>query len=195
MALARQNAVPGSVAPGDQAAGIRASGEADPRNGAAHVGRPPGGIHADYIARDLDFPDPHEIIVPPGSNLLIRIETKEGNVIHCAATADANGRFQLKQNSLDRASGGRVDTSTAATSIVISPSRGRSGASDRGGPAPPVPQPSWDVRQSVGPASDHERRLRELEQKLDRVLRILERQPVPPTQSKPVEKPEPPGSS
>ena len=188
VALARQDAAPRAEAPGDRAAGIRASDDADPRNGATHEVRPPGGREADYI-RDLQFPDPHEIIVPPGSNLLIRIETKEGNLIHCAATVESNGRLQLKQNTFDRNSGGRIETSTAVTSIVISPSRAKSAASDRTGPVPSGAQPSWEAR-LPGPtaSSDHERRLRDLEQKLDRVLRVLEPRSVPPEQPKSVDK-------
>jgi hypothetical protein len=192
VALARQDAALRPGASNDQGAEIRASGDAAPKGEVTSVIRPAGGEVAETKVEHLDFPTTHEIIVTPGSTVLIRIETKNGNLIDCAATMQTDGRLTVRQHSLDRDSGARIDTDKAATSIVISPSRAPSQPIGTGAATASGAQRTWNKTVVGADPSNHERRLRELEKKLDRVVRLLEPHPEVPGQPKGAEKLQPP---
>jgi hypothetical protein len=181
--LARQDA-PKSVpqAANERVAEITVSDGEILKNALVQVHRGPGGKDPEGTAHELDLPDPHEIVVPPGANVLIRIETKDGNLIHCAATVQGDGRLHFKENLLNRATGGRIETAAVNTGILISPTRSQSRVSDNSAPSSARKQDQAGLEEQHN-ATDHESRLLEVERKLDRVLKQLEHRydPVLPT--------------
>jgi RNA polymerase sigma factor (sigma-70 family) len=160
--LARQDVPKSNTPPAEQGI-IEGSDSTAPRNASpgTPVGRPVNRQHA--------------ILAPPGSEVRIFVKTTDGHQIRCDARVDENGVLQITQSSEDSAKRERMDIKTQRTEILISPYV--TPARDASTLESDLPRKTaWkETRVDSGGGLSLEPRLRDVEQKLDHVLRLLEK--------------------
>jgi hypothetical protein len=169
--LARQDA-PASKAPlpGDNATPKFPSHGATPKFQAAEPNQP-----STWPARANSPWDIHPIGVPPGAKVHIRVETNDKRMVECEATVRSDGRMLISENSIDPTRESHHQYELTATTILISSfDRSDQPAPKANLPTAPMKTNFRPIRSSPDVSSDHERRLHELERKLDHVLERLE---------------------
>jgi RNA polymerase sigma factor (sigma-70 family) len=118
----------------------------------------------------------HRIPAPPGARVHIRVETTDGKVTSCDAIVRGVGRLDIMENVVDPKGDVRQQTRTTGTGILVYAGTSHDQPATKEDPFNPLPK---GVLANVPPAglnepSNHERRLREVERKLERVLNLLE---------------------
>jgi hypothetical protein len=118
----------------------------------------------------------HRIVAPPGARVQIRVETSDKNITNCEAVVGDDGLLRMREDFADLKGKVLTESQLTGQSIVISSqtSREQSATTEK-------PQGLFGRREAMKPgsartveATNHESRLRDLEQKLERVLDQLE---------------------
>jgi hypothetical protein len=134
--------------------------------------------------------DAHRIVVVPGAKIHLRIETNDKKVTDCEAIVRDDGRLRITEDFVDEEREGRTRSEFTSGSIVISAEELREPSETK---AKPRASSFWyrdAVKTKTGSAlrdepSNHESRLRDVEQKLERVLELLESKTTGKTRSRP----------
>jgi hypothetical protein len=119
---------------------------------------------------------PHEIIAMPGATIRIRVENPDKSTTECQATVRDDGRLAITE---DVANPSREETSRiqrTVTGLVISSHSSDDARPKMLWPRAGMTKDGMAKTAFTGPedSSDHERRLRSLEEKLNRLLEKLE---------------------
>jgi hypothetical protein len=120
--------------------------------------------------------DAHRIVVVPGAKIHLRVETNNKKVTTCEAVVRADGRLRITEDFVDLEREGRTRSEFTGGSIVISSEQSPEQAATKEKPAGLFTKgedmkTAW-VRKDE--PFNHENRLRAVEQKLQRVLELLE---------------------
>ena len=117
----------------------------------------------------------HRIVVVPGAKIHLRIETNDKRVTDCEAIVRDDGRLRITEDFVDEEREGRTRSELTSGSIVVSAEELREPSATKEKPqaARWYRDETKDGSTRTVEVSNHEGRLRDLEQKLNRVLEML----------------------
>jgi RNA polymerase sigma factor (sigma-70 family) len=129
----------------------------------------------------------HRIVAVPGAKIHLRIETNDKKVTQCEAVVRDDGRLRIVEEFVDHEREGRTRSEFTSGSIVISSEESRERWTTKAKPqaARWYRDETKDGSTRTVEVSNHESRLREVEQKLERVLELLESKTTGKTRSRP----------
>jgi len=129
----------------------------------------------------------HRIVAPPGAKIQIRIETSDKNITSCEAMVGDDGLLRIREDFANLKGKVLTESQLTGQSIVISSQTSREQLATT-----EKPQGLFGSRDAMRPGStrtvevtNHESRLRAGEQKLKRVLELLESKTTGKTSSRP----------
>jgi hypothetical protein len=130
----------------------------------------------DWLGMENSPWDVHRIVAPAGAKIQIRVETSDKNVTNCEAVVGDDGQLRIREDFVDLKGKVLTESQLTGQSIVISSQTSREQLATT-----EKPRGLFGRREAMRPGSartvevtNHESRLREVEQKLERVLEQLE---------------------
>jgi RNA polymerase sigma factor (sigma-70 family) len=136
------------------------------------------GKSSPYLARNLSRSSfrPHEIVAIPGATVRIRVENPDKTTTECQATVRDDGRLAIVEDIVNPSREESSRNQLTVTELVVTARASREPESFRQWSRSVLTKDDMAKAPYSGPedASDHERRLRSLEEKFDRVLERLQ---------------------
>jgi RNA polymerase sigma factor (sigma-70 family) len=136
------------------------------------------GKSSPYLNRNLarSSSRPHEILATPGATVRIRVENRDNTTTECQATVREDGRLAIIEDIVNPAREETSRNQLTVSELVITAHSSREAESPSHYYRSVLRNDAVAKPGNAGPesGSDHERRLRSLEEKLDRVLDRLQ---------------------